>query len=207
MMKRKILLLIAVSALGVPVPALFSAEDFAPAVRAEARVVEFDVPVLSVCGSGENAEGRFSRLPFKFRRTTAEAPFRVSISDDVSGGSGEEIRSSLWSAATVAALMRGDLMSGVRLSVDFSGNVDEPSAGGVLCLAILSALDGREFPKDFAMTGTILPDGSLGLVGGIDKKMEAAAKAGIRRVCIPALGRVENDGNTNLFGDLVKWAE
>lgn len=215
-MNRRILSFLAVAALCVPAAALFSEPEAAESVPAEmrlgtnarlkTRVVEFDVPVLSVSGSGENAVGRVSRLPLEFRRTASDVPFRVSISDDVSGGSGEELRSSLWSAATVAALMRRDLMNGVRLTLDFSGNVDGPSAGGVFCLAILSALDGREFPKDFAMTGTILPDGSIGLVGGVALKMEAAAKAGFKRVCVPALGRVENDGEGNLR-DLVADAE
>lgn len=214
-MNGRIFSFLAVAALCVPATGLFSEPEPAAAsvpaetqagARAETRVVEFDVPVLSVSGNGENAVGRLSRLPLEFRRTASDAPFRVSISDDVSGGSGEELRSSLWSAATVAALMRRDLMNGVRLTLDFSGNVDGPSAGGVFCLAILSALDGREFPRDFAMTGTILPDGSVGLVGGVARKIEAAAKAGIRRVCVPALGRVEDDGEGNLQ-DLVVLAE
>ena len=97
-------------------------------------------------------------------------------------------------------------MTGTRIAVSFPGGIDGPSAGGMFCLAILSALDGREFPKDFAMTGTILPDGSIGLVGGVAQKIEAAAKAGIKRVCIPALGRVEENGDSNLT-DLTKVAK
>lgn len=174
----------------------------APAVAAKKTLrAEFQVPVLSVSKN----TGKFERIQFEFRRRDVNHPLTVSVGDVESGGSDEEIRASIWSAATVAALMRRDIMTGTRISVDFSGRVDGPSAGGVLCLAILSALDGREFPQDFAMTGTILPDGSLGLVGGVQKKIEAAAKAGIRRICIPALGRVEDDGDSKLT-DMVRVA-
>ena len=175
------------------------------AAAAPARRVmrtEFRLPVLSVNDAG----GKFQRIDFEFSRKANERPLVVSIGDVESGGSGDELRASVWSAAMVAALMRSDLMAGTRITLDFSGRVDGPSAGGVFCLAILSALDGREFPEDFAMTGSILPDGSLGLVGGVEQKIDAAAKAGIKRVCIPALGRVEESEGNNLT-DLVRHAE
>lgn len=164
--------------------------------------VSYEIPVLTVNKKG----GRFERLYFEYTRRKSTRSLVVSIGDSQSGGSGAEIRASVWSAGIVAALMRNDLMDGVRINVDFSGPVDGPSAGGVFCLAILSALDGREFPKDFAMTGTILPDGTIGLVGGVEEKIKAAAKAGIKRVCIPALGRVE-ESKGDFLEDLVRVAE
>lgn len=188
---------IAVAALVAPLPEIFASDGGAvPAqsVPAKRKVnMEYRLPVLSV---NDATGGKLQWLDFEFRRKATEAPLKVFTGNVESGATGQEIRASVWSAAMVAALMRGDLMTGTSIVVGFPGSMDGPSAGGIFCLAILSALDGREFPQDFAMTGTILPDGSIGLVGGVAEKIKAAAKAGIKRVCVPALGRVEDDGDT-----------
>lgn len=152
------------------------------------NIISYKVPCLTVYG--DETHGKISYLPMTFTRTKTDKPLRVMITDDTPSGSGQTIHSSVWLAAVTAAMLRNDTMHGVTISVEFSGNVDGPSAGGVTCLAILSALDGRELPKDFAMTGTILPDGTIGVVGGVPEKMRAAAKAGVKRIFIPAFLRI-----------------
>lgn len=160
-------------------------------VAPEMRKLEYQVPCLTVYADGSH--GHISRLPLKFTRTGADKPLRILIGDDTPGGSGETIRNSVWLAAVTAAMLRNDTMHGATISVEFSGNIDGPSAGGVICLAILSALDGRPLPNDFAMTGTILPDGTIGVVGGVPEKMRAAARSGVRKIFIPAFLRIVKD--------------
>jgi len=109
-------------------------------------------------------------------------------------------------AAKVVALDRSDDLSGVSLSLQLPGDVDGPSAGGVVCLAIMSALDGRSFPKDCAMTGTVMPDGTIGRVGGIPAKMRAAAAAGAKRIILPAFLRFEREAKTGEDIDLKELA-
>ncbi|MBQ7395823.1 MAG: hypothetical protein IJW08_10395 [Lentisphaeria bacterium] len=160
---------------------------------------EYSVPCLTVLNDGTH--GKISYLPLKFTRTKENKPLRIMIADDTPNGSGNTIHSSVWLAAITAAMLRNDTMHGTTISVEFSGNIDGPSAGAVTCLAILSALDGRRLPDDFAMTGTILPDGTIGVVGGVSGKMRAAAKAGKKRIFIPALMRFEKNAkgeNTDL---------
>lgn len=147
------------------------------------------VPCLTVSGG---TEGNISHQPFTFSIGHSDRPLRILIGDDTPGGSGNEIRNSVWLAATTAALQRKISLQGVKIEVEFSGLVDGPSAGAVFCLAIMSAIDGRQFPSDFAMTGTIMPDGTVGAVGGIPAKIRAAAKQGKKRFCIPAVDRFEN---------------
>ena len=156
-----------------------------------ADYVEYSVPCLTVWGDGSH--GKISYLPLKFTRTKEDKPLRIMIADDTPNGSGKAIHSSVWLAAVTAAMLRNDTMHGTTISVEFSGNVDGPSAGGVTCLAILSAMDGLPLPNDFAMTGTILPDGTIGVVGGVPEKMRAAAKAGKKRIFIPAFLRFEKN--------------
>lgn len=179
-----------------PSSAMATAAAAAPKARAAAGgsaggaagAVRFDMPLLWVRGE---REGGCSRSPFTLERGDKSRPLRISVSEDVSGGVGSQMRASTWQAAVAAAFLRNDPLSGVRIEREGSGFVDGPSAGGVTCLAILSALDGRPFPDDFAMTGTIMADGTIGLVGGVALKLEGAKAAGIRRVCIPAFARLE----------------
>ncbi len=155
------------------------------------EMISYNVPCLTVHEDGSH--GKLSYLPMTFTRTKDDKPLRVMITDDTPIGSGQTIHSSVWLAAVTAAMLRNDTMHGVTISVEFSGNVDGPSAGSVTCLAILSAMDGRKLPDDFAMTGTILPDGTIGVVGGVPGKMRAAAKAGKKKIFIPAFLRFEKD--------------
>ena len=155
------------------------------------RKVSLKLPVLTVQNrlSGKSV-GKCFFLPMAVSVSDDRSPLRISFSDDTPNGSGATIHNSLWTAALVAALQNESPLQGVRISLDFKGDVDGPSAGAVMCLGILSALAGREFPDDFAMTGTILPDGTVGLVGGVPEKLKAAARnTRIKRVAIPAFQR------------------
>ncbi len=62
---------------------------------------------------------------------------------------------------------------------------DGPSAGITLTTAILSAITKTIVPSDIAMTGEISLTGQVLAVGGIDKKLEACIKKGIKRVFLP----------------------
>lgn len=177
----------------------------AAAVQTGAAEKVFPLPLLSV--SPNDGSGSCLRPTFRYlRRADDPAPLSLAIAEDLPGGAGESLRAGMWLAAMVAALERMDDLSGVRLSLELSGRLDGPSAGAGFCLAILSALDDREFPPDCAVTGTIMPDGTIGIVGGIGLKIKAAAAAGIRRVLIPAYLRFEKDPATGVEIDLKRLA-
>ena len=176
------------------VPKVSQGESQRPAVRVAPKTparFEYDLPVLGVHQdvSGKSI-GSCEFFPMSIARTGSDAPLRVDFSEDTPHGAGDTIRNSLWKAALVAALQKDSTLQGVRIALDFRGRYDGPSAGAVMCLAIMSALDGRGFPDDFAMTGALLPDGTIGLVGSVAEKMAAAAdNPKIKRVAIPAFQR------------------
>lgn len=160
------------------------------------KTVSYSIPVLSVKSDGRMTipgSGSLSRCPFEFLETGGDTPVKVSIVEDVPSGAGNSLRASIWLAVTTAALALNRDLAGVRIDVETTGYVDGPSAGGMLCLAVMSALEGRSFPDDFAMTGTIMVDGTVGAVGGVAEKIRAANKAGIKRICIPAAVRLDED--------------
>ncbi len=63
--------------------------------------------------------------------------------------------------------------------------VDGPSAGIAFAVALMSALSGRQVAKLTAFTGEITPHGEIKCVGGVPEKIEAAQKAGAKKVVIP----------------------
>ena len=63
--------------------------------------------------------------------------------------------------------------------------VDGPSAGAATAVAVLAALENRRIKPDVYITGTIQENGSIGEVGGVYYKTEAAAKRGAKLMLVP----------------------
>ena len=70
---------------------------------------------------------------------------------------------------------------------------DGPSAGVAMFTALYSLLSGRTVRSDTAMTGEISLRGLVLPVGGIKEKVVAAARAGLKRVMLPARNRRDYD--------------
>jgi len=70
----------------------------------------------------------------------------------------------------------------VRTSAPIIGG---PSAGAIMTLATVSLLENWTIDESTVMTGMINPDGSVGPVGGITHKIDAAAAVGTTRFLIP----------------------
>ena len=91
-------------------------------------------------------------------------------------------------ATRVAAQLTGkDLSQYDVFFVMRSGSriIGGPSAGATLAVGAVAALNGWKVRPDVLMTGTIQPDGSVGPVGGIPEKAEAAAEDGVTRFLFP----------------------
>lgn len=73
------------------------------------------------------------------------------------------------------------------IDINFPGGaaVDGPSAGVTLATAVASAILGRAVAGDIAMTGEVSLLGDVRPVGGIIPKIEAAVRAGARRIVVP----------------------
>lgn len=60
-----------------------------------------------------------------------------------------------------------------------------PSAGGIMTVATISLLENWDIDNKTVMTGMINPDGSIGPIGGINQKIDAAHSVGAKRFLIP----------------------
>jgi len=73
----------------------------------------------------------------------------------------------------------------LHINVVGGGNIDGPSAGLAIFLALYSALSKTPVPQDVAMTGELSIQGKVRPVGGIVEKLYAARQAGMRAILVP----------------------
>lgn len=100
---------------------------------------------------------------------------------------GSMAKDSVFNAASVIRKTVGlDLNDyDVHINVVGGGNIDGPSAGAAICLAILSALQNKPLRQDVAITGEISIQGKIKPVGGIIEKIYGAKQAGMKKALIP----------------------
>ena len=88
----------------------------------------------------------------------------------------------------------------LHINVVGGGNIDGPSAGLAIFLALYSAVTKTPLPQDVAMTGELSIQGKVRAVGGIVEKLYAARQAGMRRVLIPKENAREVDAGAGRAG-------
>lgn len=130
--------------------------------------------------------------------------FRLGFFETDVNQMGAMWRAAGWMAAAVGALETGKDPNSLQVSWQTKGFVDGPSAGGLMTAAFISALQNDQLRPDVAFTGTINPDGSIGPVGGIQYKLEAAAKQGKKLMLIPIGQRYDVDEETQQTVDVIQ---
>lgn len=109
----------------------------------------------------------------------------VGVLEEFSSGTGDQWKAAAWIAAFSASRATDSLINEHEFLLRTSGHIDGPSAGMLVTATMVALIRGDNILPEVAMTGTINPDGSVGPVGGIPHKLDAAAKAGIRRFGFP----------------------
>jgi hypothetical protein len=161
------------------------------------------IPILTVKGSS----GSLVYVKVRYSRDVdTSEPLLIAISEQLPQASGDALRASIWQAAMVAALEKKDPLQGVNLHFSIPGQIDGPSAGCVFALAIMSAIEGKTFPTNVAVTGSVLPDGTIGRVGGVHLKIMAAREAKMSRIILPDYSRLEHDLEKDVTVDLKQLA-
>lgn len=119
--------------------------------------------------------------------TIGEPGFGIDLTDQEAKGAGPQWLAASAAAAAVATIWSGVDPSVVDVGYQVTGPIDGPSAGGILAVGTLAAINDDALKPNVTMTGTIGPDGTIGPVGGIEKKLQAAAEAGFTTMLIPRL--------------------
>ncbi len=100
---------------------------------------------------------------------------------------GSMAKDSVFNAASVLRAVTGlDIADfDLHINVVGGGNIDGPSAGLAIFLALYSAATRTPLPQDVAVTGELSIQGKVRAVGGIVEKLYAARQAGMRSVLLP----------------------
>ncbi len=116
------------------------------------------------------------------------------IDQEEVGGEGRKLtrksmaRGAVENVLTVLRSEYGVQIHDYDLHLNFPGGtpVDGPSAGVSIATAIYSAITNKAVYNLLAMTGEVSVHGKVKPVGGVMSKVDAARKAGIKRVIIPS---------------------
>lgn len=100
---------------------------------------------------------------------------------------GSMAKDSVFNAASVIRKLTGKDTSAYDLHVNIvgGGQIDGPSAGVAVTLAIISAIQNRLLRQDVAITGEVSIQGKVKAVGGVFEKIYGAKQAGIKKVLVP----------------------
>ncbi len=138
--------------------------------------------------------------PFYSRRIVEEGTM-MQVSVDIKPGYGrvlvetKPLMGVVFQDAANTAVVAAENYTGCDLSgsdVIFSvealsevPEVDGPSAGTLMTILIIAALENVTLPDDVTMTGTISPGGHIGKIGGVMEKAKAAKEANKRIFILP----------------------
>lgn len=126
-----------------------------------------------------------------------DGDMKVDISENEVSGLGDMMRGAAWNSVTIATILTGASLDN-HYRFEIGGRVDGPSAGALSTAGVLSILLGDNLIDDVTMTGTILPTGAVGPVGGIPQKIQGAIDSGkFSKILIPQGQRNSQDANGN----------
>lgn len=111
---------------------------------------------------------------------------RVGFYETEAEGAGPTWQAAGWMATVVASLTLGVDLGRYVPSFEAAGRIDGPSAGALLTVGLMAALEDRDLRPKATVTGAIGPDGTIAPVAGVAHKVEAAARAGMDLVLVPA---------------------
>lgn len=89
-------------------------------------------------------------------------------------------------AAVVRKLTNEDIHDyDIHINIIGGGNIDGPSAGTAILIALISAITQKPIRQNIAITGEISIQGLVRPVGGVFEKAYGASQAGIKTLIIP----------------------
>ena len=155
-----------------------------------------ELTLLAVTKSGKALVGTTMELKVVVTKGTGRVFLAVEPIAEL------DLQTSAKLAALVAANALGKDFMNYNYFIMLSSNaqvVGGPSAGAAMAVAIAAALSGKGYllNKSVAITGVIMPDSTVGPVGGLPEKIEAAGEEGVKLVLMPKGQLIVKDPVTN----------
>jgi len=156
--------------------------------------LEGALTVLAVVGEGVNVKGIPLRLSMKVTR--GEGNIFLSLKSLAS----EDFQASVKLAILIGTIVAGKDYSSYDYYVElepYVGSISGPSAGAAIATLVVALLNGLSINESIAITGVMLPDTTIGPVGGLLAKIKAAGKAGVKIAVVPSGQLIIKDYITN----------
>jgi uncharacterized protein len=172
-----------------PLPLLLALVVLAPAASAQdAQVLQLNQPtVVHALAVAQLSDGSFQGSVSTISITVGRGG-SGHVFVDTSPLAQVDMQGSARLAVRVASSVTGisvadkDVFFVVRSDATVIGG---PSAGGIMTVGAIAALENWSINESVAMTGTINPDGDIGPIGGLLEKISAAAQSGITLFLFP----------------------
>jgi len=143
---------------------------------------------LAVMGGGEAGISEYSGIVLPIVAEVTPAHSRSGGSIIATGKLGDIAKEAVQNVSALVKKYTGEDISKYDVHIQFIGThegVEGDSASISVAAAVISALEEVEVDQSIGMTGSLSVRGKVLPVGGITAKIEAAAKAGIKKVLIP----------------------
>ncbi len=188
-MLRRLMALTVIAALLISLPVVAAAsskQSVIPPPFPCGGVVR-EMHILAVAEAG----GKYFGVPTLLRVVVTPGTGEVFLSTEPL--TEVDMQASARLAALVAAYVAGKNYFNYDYFISIISNstiVGGPSAGAAITVAIVSALLNKPINESVVETGMIMPDGTIGPVGGIPEKLHAAAEVHAKVMLIPAGQRI-----------------
>ena len=141
-------------------------------------------------GNNPFGEGQVTESGVMLNITAEVKPGKGRVLVDTTPLMGVVFQDAANTAVYVAENRTGVSLAGsdVIFSINAPGqvpSVDGPSAGALMTLLVISAIERKPIREDVTLTGTIDQDGNIGAIGGVVEKAQAAKAAGKSLFLLP----------------------
>ena len=141
-------------------------------------------------GNSPSARGQVVQSGVMLNITAEVKPGKGRVLVDTQPLMGVVFQDAANTAVFVAQNRTGISLAGsdVIFSINAPGqvpSVDGPSAGALMTLLVISAVEKKPLREDVTLTGTIDQDGNVGAIGGVVEKAQAAKDSGKSLFLLP----------------------
>lgn len=143
---------------------------------------------LAVMGGGDAGVSEYSGIVLPIVAEVTPAHSRSGGSIIATGKLGDIAKEAVQNVSALVKKYTGEDISKYDVHIQFIGThegVEGDSASISVAAAVISALENVEVDQSVGLTGSLSVRGRVLPVGGVTAKIEAAAKAGIKKVLIP----------------------
>lgn len=148
-------------------------------IKGEEKTASINVP-----GVNQQGEGVMTELTAMLKPGNGQV--LVNVNDVIAG---YELQMFARNAVHAAGNATGNEMGSYDASFSMNtsaGIIDGGSASAAMAVLVMAMLEDREISNEAAMTGAVDADGKILPVGLVDKKAEAARRANISMIIVPA---------------------